>query len=483
MADTILSDKDASIIKAEANQASSDPKENGTNGTSNGTTNGSALKDNEEPAPSNGSTTSASSAIEPVAGPSSGETKSMEAVNLAMQHFAAGKRDLLISDPNAAVASLAIACELLGTHYGEMASECGESYYYYGRALLELARLEAGVIENLDGDNESEENSAEEEEAQQESPETPEEGGSVEGEEGSVEGEKEKEENETIGSEDKEVNAVQDQGDVKEVEKEEEEDPSNLQLAWEMLELAKTILVKQAESIKIVNAEDNKDAEEKAKLKEDVENRVSDTFQTLGELSIENENYPQAIEDLETCLQRRQQMMPEDTRCIAETHYQLGVAQGFNLQFDEAVTSLEGAINVLQIRIDKLKTKTESIDPSKARDAFYTRENEIKEIESLIPEIREKILDTKDMKSETFKKLGDKRLMEEGMAAAFGSAESGSLNRGASSSKMVSTISSSLIKKRPAPTDSVTTEAKKVHLEPSAAPNTSTENGATKNGM
>ena len=101
--------------------------------------------------------------------------------------------------------------------------------------------------------------------------------------------------------------------------------------------------------------------QKQAKLKEDVENRVSDTFQTLGELSIENENYGQAIEDLETCLKRRQQMMPEDSRCIAETHYQLGVAQGFNLQFDEAVISLEGAIHVLQIRIDKLKSKTESI--------------------------------------------------------------------------------------------------------------------------
>ena len=153
MADTILSDKDAATMKADANQVASDSKENGTNGTSNGTTNGNTFNDHKEAASNNGSDTCASSTVEPVAGPSSGETKSMEVVNLAMQHFAAGKRDLLISDPNAAVASLALACELLGEHYGEMASECGESYYYYGRALLELARLEAGVIENLDGDN------------------------------------------------------------------------------------------------------------------------------------------------------------------------------------------------------------------------------------------------------------------------------------------------------------------------------------------
>ena len=94
-------------------------------------------------------------------------------------------------------------------------------------------------------------------------------------------------------------------------------------------------------------------------MKDDVESRVSDTFQTLGELSIENENYEQAIEDLQTCLKRRQQMMPEDSRCIAETHYQIGVAQGFNLQFDEAMLSLDGAIQVLQLRIDLLKSKKE----------------------------------------------------------------------------------------------------------------------------
>ena len=135
-------DIDAAALKSGLNKEVPATEENGS--SHNGTSNGNGVQEN--------GTSAATSTQEPVAGPSSGETKSMETVNLAMQHLAAGKRDLLISDPNAAVASLALACELLGTHYGEMAFECGEAYYYYGRALLELARLEAGVIENLDGD-------------------------------------------------------------------------------------------------------------------------------------------------------------------------------------------------------------------------------------------------------------------------------------------------------------------------------------------
>merc|ERR1712080_536050 len=132
-----------------------------------------------------------------------------------------------------------------------------------------------------------------------------------------------------------------------------------------------------AESIQVVSSQDDKEAEERANLKNSIENRISDTFQTLGELSIENENYGQAIEDLETSLKRRQEMMPEDARCIAETHYQLGVAKGFNMQFDDAVVSLEASINVLKIRVDRLKSQSESIDPSKAKDIDYTREKEI----------------------------------------------------------------------------------------------------------
>ena len=70
-------------------------------------------------------------------------------------------------------------------------------------------------------------------------------------------------------------------------------------------------------------------------------------------------------------------------RIVAETHYQLGVAQGFNAQYDEAVDSLRNAINLLKTRIDNLQ-KVEG-DVAK---------KEVADLEALIPEIEEKIKDT-----------------------------------------------------------------------------------------
>merc|ERR1739848_934338 len=82
--------------------------------------------------------------------------------------------------------------------------------------------------------------------------------------------------NESICSNEAGTSEIKDSTDKNAIEKEEEEDPSNLQLAWEMLELSKSIFTKHADSL----AADSE-------FRMDVEARLSETYQTLGEVSIE----------------------------------------------------------------------------------------------------------------------------------------------------------------------------------------------------
>merc|ERR1711970_1663562 len=419
----------------------------------------------------------------------------------AINHLVAGKRHMLVQDIAAAVASLAQACEMMSAQFGETAVECADAYFHYGKALLEMARLESGVLGNaLDGvpdgedsdssqcedpskltedekeevgvkvlealdenfktheekialltnghtkvtnghskKDESTEGEEEDEESQEEGEESQDdeemkEGEAKDGEAEAKTEDKDKMETESVGDDEK-TKDEKEAGDKEEQQAEDEEDPSNLQLAWEMLELAKVIFTKQADETK----------DDKA----DVEKKLCETFLALGEVSLENENYPQAVDDLTSCLKKQLEKLPADSRSIAETHYQLGVAQGFHLHFEEAVQSLNDAITVLTTRIDNLKKKTESKDETRTDDAFYTREKEIEELEKLLPEIREKIQDTNEMKEETMRK------MKEEAGFSNGAGTSGE------SAKPVSTIA---VKKRVHSTEE-SKSPKKAHVE------------------
>merc|ERR1712034_49578 len=148
-----------------------------------------------------------------------------------------------------------------------------------------------------------------------------------------------------------------------------EEDAGNLQQAWEMLELAKVICTKQMESA----AEDKKI---------ELGRRICEIFLHLGEVSLENENYDQAVEDLSQCLTKRQASLPSDSRSIAETHYQLGIAKGFSGKIEEAEISLNNAVTVLETRVANLQ-KMESSENLK---------KEVSELQELIKEIKEKVV-------------------------------------------------------------------------------------------
>jgi len=361
----------------------------------------------------------------------------------------AGKRDLLLSNVPDAVTKLAQASELLSKTFGETGPETAETYFYYGKSLLELSRMESGVLgnalegvpeEDAEGNTsqfedpakmtdqekdqvnevvteafeenfkELEEKKAKSEESKKESTEPSADGKKAETEkEAKKEGEEEPMEEDGEGTEEEGEDEGEDTGEEtgeeteekkgetdkaeKETEdkKDEEEEPSNLQLAWEILELAKLVYSKQLEA----------GAENKTHLEE----RLVSTMLALGEVSIENENYKQAVEDIQECL-KKQESFGKDARLTAETHYQLGVAQGFNAQYEEAVESLKNAINLIKSRIGNLQ----KVDGEEAK-------KEVSDLEALIPEIEEKIKDTEDLKKESEKEAAS------GDSTGFGAAK------------------------------------------------------------
>jgi len=348
-----------------------------------------------------------------------------------------GKRHLLVRDIPAAVSEFAQACELLSAAFGETGKECAESYYYYGKALLEMSRLESGVLGNaLDGvpEGDDEANSSKVEDPSKMTDEEKKEVEEKVGEalkENLVELEKRDDETETDetrkvetnkgdkadeNKEDEDEDEAMDEGDESQEEssneqmetdkvtkeddekttgKDGEEEPSNLQLAWEMLELAKVIYTKQVE----ITEDETKKA---------IEEKLCRTILTLGEISIENENYSQAVEDIQMCL-KKEGAFSKDSRLVAETYYQLGVAQGFNSQYDAAVESLNSAIQIIKERVKNINVLVKSSDGKKETGELEASiyKKEIEELEELIPEIEEKITDTKDLKKEAEAKPQD----------------------------------------------------------------------------
>ncbi|KAF2898184.1 hypothetical protein ILUMI_07988 [Ignelater luminosus] len=355
-----------------------------------------------------------------------------ELVNLGIKAY-------LLRDYNAAVAALSRAIELMVQQHGEKGDPLGRVYLYYGKALLEVSREEAeplgdAVARELDSDSEDgEPNSSknvtesdsttkaekpESEKVEEKPDEKQNMNGSDETKPDSVESDNKKsaEESENQSStDDNDKNKIEENaaasepqtsstvdepsnsGDpctTKEAEDGEptdkaDEEPSDLQLAWEILELAKLIFEQRADVGK---------------------KELADTLVALGEVSMESENFESAIADIKQGLEIQKQILTADSRNLAETYYKLALALSNNNQFDEAIENFNTSLDVLKKRIENLKVNEEQ------------EKDEIKNIEALIPEIEEKIADIKSYKEETANKvasvLAEKKVFTEAETAA-----------------------------------------------------------------
>uniref|UniRef100_A0A8C2XNG1 Tetratricopeptide SHNi-TPR domain-containing protein n=1 Tax=Cyclopterus lumpus TaxID=8103 RepID=A0A8C2XNG1_CYCLU len=146
----------------------------------------------------------------------------------------------------------------------------------------------------------------------------------------------------------------------------EEDEVGNLQLAWEMLEVAKVIY--------------------KRKEGKDDQLMAAQAYLKLGEVSAESGNYPQALEDFQECLALQLKHLPPHSRLLAETHYHVATTLCYMDQYSQAIQHYNSSIKVIETRLAMLQ------------DAIGAAEeqNEMEELKQLLPDIREKVEDAKE---------------------------------------------------------------------------------------
>ncbi|XP_050308580.1 nuclear autoantigenic sperm protein-like [Anthonomus grandis grandis] len=328
--------------------------------------------------------------------------------------YGQGVRAYVLQDFEMAVAALSKASELLvAEHNDDLHESLGDVYLYYGKALLGLSRDQNEALGDAVPKNSAD--TDEEDEEQDEGIES--EGGEDKKTEensasSSVNGEAAKGPSDEPGPSSKEG---QDEDDNDKEEEEDtangDEDASDLQLAWEVLELAKKIFQKK---------EDKKS--------------LSDTLIVLGEVSLESENFEAAINDIKQGLEVQIELFAKDSRAVAETLYKLGMAYSTNSQIDEAIDSFNRSLEYLRNRI---KTLEEIKLPSQEQ------KDEIEEVKSLMPEIEDKIADMRVYKEEAIKKL-----TEAIKEPTKPTSQDGAGSSGASSSKPATNISHLVKRKR-----------------------------------
>lgn len=368
----------------------------------------------------------------------------------AQKLFQQGKKNLFLNKYDESVNNFADACKSYAAKFGEMDPQCAEVYFFYGRALLELARIENNVLGNaLTGVPEEtepiddsrygnpEDVAAEEKEeiaekvidamctteeelraaetaaangeevtpaatttetpvatevvaeatptaaatatteaAAATTTETPAAAAAAEGE-AAVEGEEEEEEECDEGEE-----TAEDEN-----KEEESEDIGNLQSSWEMFELAKVIYTKNFNDDLLFR---NK--------------RVAECLLKLGEISIEQEIYEQAVTDIAESIRVQEEiaLADRDERMLAESYYQLGLARQFNNLWTDANEAYQRSINIVQLRIEKLRGRLTTIGEGADADLERTTVNdEITELEALLPEMTSKLEEVNEQGQQT----------------------------------------------------------------------------------
>ncbi len=208
---------------------------------------------------------------------------------------------------------------------------------------------------------------------------------------------------------DEEVAHVEEGGENEEVAEEED-----FSIAFEVLDLARVLLVRRLEQRQEINGK-GKDTDDLDDVKQ-IKERLADTHDLQAEIYLENERFPNAVTDLKSALSLKQELFPRDSSLIAEAHFKLSLALEFasvstekqegedpaatnETQVDEemreaAAKEMEAAIESCKLRVAKESKllESKSTTTSSSQKKPVTKES-IDEVKEMISEMEQRVRD------------------------------------------------------------------------------------------
>ncbi|KZS94618.1 hypothetical protein SISNIDRAFT_50775 [Sistotremastrum niveocremeum HHB9708] len=247
------------------------------------------------------------------------------------EYIELGKRAFILRQFEEAVDQYAKALELLQEKHGENSAESADTWLQYGKALLENAISQNAVLGKAD-DQESEEPDSLKDKKRFFF------GADGEGAEGEDDAGVQLSALPDDGEDEPED---ENDGDREDANSEPEDD---FAVAWEALETAKLIYSRQ------------QDEGDEIKLK------LADTYIALGDVSLETENFDQAILDFTAGTKLKMDILPFSSRQIAEAHYKLGLVLDLTSgRLADAIEHMETAIASVDARLTELRNGQQGV--------------------------------------------------------------------------------------------------------------------------
>ena len=185
--------------------------------------------------------------------------------------------------------------------------------------------------------------------------------------------------------------------------------------AYEVLDLARVLFLRKLEEVENSSAtgKEKGESQQVQQLKE----RLADTYDLLAEISLEGERFPNAVVDLNSALELKKGLFPQESSLLAEAHFKLSLALEFSsvtqqenedgeadsdndAHVDEsmrekAAQEMEAAIASCQLRIKKEEARL--LDPLEANGNSGIRKvtgGDVADVKEMVKEMEQRVSET-----------------------------------------------------------------------------------------